>query len=92
MAVEQSFSNLKVFTDHSGPHYMQSLIQWVWAVPRSHIHNGLPGDADAADPRLRTEEPGWTIDSGTHASRGDLSIVCTCYIKNHYELCCCLPL
>ena len=42
---------------------MQSLIQWVWAVPRSHIRNGLPGDADAADPRLRTEEPGWTMDT-----------------------------
>ena len=51
---------------------MQSLIQWVWAVPRSHIRNGLPGDADAADPRLRTEEPGWTMDTRTHASRGDL--------------------
>lgn len=73
MAVEQSFSNLKVFTDHSGPHYMQSLIQWVWAVPRSHIRNRLPGNADAAGPQLRMEEPGWTIDTGTHASRGDLS-------------------
>lgn len=69
MAVEQSFSNLKVFTDHSGPHY----IQWVWAVPRSHIHNGLPGDADAAGPRLHTEKPGCTIDTRIHASRCDLS-------------------
>lgn len=73
MALEQGFSNLKVFTDHPGPHYTQSLILWVWAVPRSHIRNGLPGDADAAGPWLHTEEPGCSIDTRIHASRCDLS-------------------